>query len=143
MVAMARVYATPDQYVAYTGVSPAPADISVRLRRASVFLDSRVFRLCAYAVDDAGMPTDTLVAAAFADACCAQVEWGVDVGDLTGAAGVGWGSVEIGSAKLSRSVTATSGDEAPGRQIAPAVWDALRSPDLTPDLFLIGAVTTC
>ncbi|MET7759737.1 hypothetical protein ABZT27_34310 [Streptomyces sp. NPDC005389] len=139
---MARVYATAAQYEAFTG-SPPPADVETRLRRASAFLDSRVFRLCVYAVDEDGLPADARVAQAFADAACAQVEWGVDVGDVTGAAGVGWGSVEIGSAKLSRSVTATSGDEAPGRQIAPAVWDALRSPDLTPDLLVVGAVSTC
>ncbi|MFF5790250.1 hypothetical protein ACFY8P_35420 [Streptomyces sp. NPDC012693] len=140
---MARVYATAAQYEDYTGVTPAPADIETRLRRASAFLDARVFSLCAYAVDDAGMPSVEAVLDAFADAACAQVEWGVDVGDVTGAAAVGWGSVEIGSARLSRSVTATSGDEAPGRQIAPAVWDALRSPDMTPDLLVIGAVATC
>ncbi len=140
---MPRIYATATEFEEYTGESPAPADITVRLRRASAFLDSQVFRLCAYSVDDTGMPTDPLVLAAFADACCAQVEWGIDVGDVTGGAGVGWGSVEIGSAKLSRSVTATSGDEAPGRQVAPSVWDALRSPDLTPDLLVIGAVATC
>ena len=138
---MARVYATSAQYQAYTGDTP-PADITVRLRRASAFLDSQVFRLCGYEVDEDGMPTNALVLAAFADACCAQVEWGVDVGDVTGAAAVGWGSVEIGSAKLSRSVTATSGDEAPARQIAPAVWDALRSPDLTPDVLYVGLVVT-
>lgn len=140
---MARVYATAAQYEAYTGVSPAPADIEARLKRASAFLDSRVFRLCAYDVDDTGMPSNSLVAAAFSDACCAQVEWGVDVGDTTGAAGVGWGTMSIGSATLSRSVTATSGDEAPGRQIAPAVWDALHSPDMTPDVLVVGAVATC
>ena len=138
---MARVYATSAQYQAYTGDTP-PADITVRLRRASAFLDSQVFRLCGYEVDEDGMPTNALVLAAFADACCAQVEWGVDVGDVTGAAAVGWGSVEIGSAKLSRSVTATSGDEAPARQIAPAVWDALRSPDLTPNVLYVGLVVT-
>ena len=138
---MARVYATSAQYQAYTGDTP-PADITVRLRRASAFLDSQVFRLCGYEVDEDGMPTNALVLAAFADACCAQVEWGVDVGDVTGAAAVGWGSVEIGSAKLSRSVTATSGDEAPARQIAPAVWGALRSPDLTPNVLYVGLVVT-
>lgn len=141
---MARVYATSSQYLAYTGESAAPADIDARLRRASAFLDAQVFRLCAYDADaTTGLPTNPLVSGAFADATCAQVEWGVQVGDITGAAGVGWGSVEIGSAKLSRSVTATSGDEAPGRQIAPAVWDALRAPDLTPDVLWLGAVTTC
>lgn len=140
---MARVYATSSQYTEFTGEA-APSDIDVRLRRASQFLDSQIFRLCWYDADaTTGMPTNALVLEAFANACCAQVEWGVEVGDVTGAAGVGWGSVEIGTAKLSRSVTATTGDEAPGRQVAPAVWDALRSPDLTPDILWIGAVTTC
>lgn len=142
MVAVARVYATSAQYEAYTG-STAPADIANRLQRASAFLDAQVFRLCGYEVDNTGMPTNAVVLDAFASACCAQVEWGVELGDVTGAAAVGWGSVEIGSAKLSRSVTATSGDEAPARQIAPAVWDSLRSPDLTPSIFLLGLVVSC
>lgn len=138
---MARVYATSSQYETYTGTVPAPSDITVRLTRASQFLDAQVFRLCWYDADTAtGLPTDALVLAAFADACCAQVQWGVEVGDITGAAAVGWGTVEIGTAKLSRSVTATTGDAAPGRQIAPAVWDALRSPDLTADIFQLGMV---
>ncbi|MEV8623407.1 hypothetical protein [Streptomyces sp. NPDC051079] len=139
---MARVYATPSQYQEFTG-DPPPTDIDVRLWRASMFLDSQVFRLCRYDVDEAGLPTNTLVREAFAAATCAQVEWGVAVGDITGAAGVGWGTVKIGTAELGRSVTATTGDEAPGRQVAPAVWDALRSPDLTPDILWIGAVMTC
>ncbi|MFF9844616.1 hypothetical protein [Streptomyces sp. NPDC013740] len=139
---MARVYATSSQYQEYTGEAP-PTDIDVRLRRASALLDAQVFRLCRYDVDDTGLPTNAVVAQAFADATCAQVEWGVQVGDITGAAGVGWDTVKIGTAELGRSGTATSGDEAPGRQIAPAVWDALRSPDLTPDILWIGAVMTC
>ncbi|TXS22618.1 hypothetical protein EAO71_24260 [Streptomyces sp. ms191] len=139
---MARIYATSSQYQEYTGQTP-PTDIDVRLRRASAFLEAEVLRLCRYDVDDDGMPANALVLAAVADATCAQVEWGVDVGDVTGAAAVGWGTVTIGSATLSRSVTATTGDDAPGRQIAPAVWDALRSPDLTPDVFYLGAVGSC
>lgn len=139
---MARVYATASQYEAYTGASPAPDDIATRLRRASGFLDAQVFRYCVFAKDGTGMPTHPLLLQAFADATCAQAEWGIDVGDTTGAAGVGWGSVEIGSVKLSRSVTATSGGDAPGRQVAPAVWDALQSPDLTPDIFEMGVVTS-
>ncbi|MCX5197224.1 hypothetical protein OOK31_25555 [Streptomyces sp. NBC_00249] len=137
---MARIYATAEQYEAYT-YAPAPTDIEYRLARASEFLDSQVLRLCRYEVTDAGLPSDTVVAAAVARAVCAQVQWGVEVGDVTGAAGVGYGSVEIGSVKLSRSVTAVSGDDSPGRQIAPAVWDALRSPDLTPDRWQLGAVS--
>ena len=138
---MARIYATSSQYQEYTGQAP-PTDIDVRLRRASVFLDAHVLGLCRYDVDDTGLPTNTVVAAAFANAVCAQVEWGVDVGDITGAAAVGWGTVTIGSATLSRSVTATTGDDAPGRQIAPAVWDELRSPDLTGEVFQLGAVAS-
>ncbi|MEW1638652.1 hypothetical protein AB0469_31910 [Streptomyces sp. NPDC093801] len=137
---MARVYATAEQYETYTGAA-APPDIDARLARASRFLDSQVFRLCTYAADAAsGLPTDQVVAAAFAAAVCAQAEWGVEVGDVTGAAGAGWGSVEIGSVRLSRSVTAVSGADSPGRQVAPAVWDALRSPDLAPDRLRIGMV---
>ncbi|MFJ3097352.1 hypothetical protein [Streptomyces hydrogenans] len=139
---MARVYATASQYEAYTGISPAPADIAVRLRRASQFLDREVFRYCVYAKDGDGLPTDALVAQAFADAACAQAEWGIDVGDTTGAAGVGWGRVEVGDVRLERSLTATSGADAPGRQVAPAVWDPLQAPDLTPDRLLIGVVTS-
>ncbi|MDT9688193.1 hypothetical protein Q5762_07455 [Streptomyces sp. P9(2023)] len=139
---MARVYATSPQYETYTG-DTAPADITIRLRRASQFLDAAVFRLCWYEVDDTGMPTNELVLAAFADACCAQVQWGIEVGDVTGAAAVGWSEVEIGTAKLRRSDTVSTGDQAPGRQIAPAVWDALRSPDLTRDLFVLGLVVSC
>jgi hypothetical protein len=137
---MARIYATLEQYEAYT-YSTAPTDIEYRLARASEFLETRVFRLCWYDVDDTGLPSNVLVAAAFSRAVCAQVQWGVEVGDVTGSAGVGYGSVEIGSVKLSRSVTSVSGDDAPGRQIAPAVWDALRGPDLTPDILLVGGVS--
>lgn len=138
---MARVYATGAEYAAYTGQA-APADITARLTRASRFLDSQVFRLCWYEADEAGLPTNTLVKEAFRDATCAQAQWGVDVGDTTGADGVGWGTVEIGSVKLGRSPSAVSGNDAPGRQVAPEVWDALRSPDLTPDVLQLGAVVT-
>lgn len=139
---MARVYATSADYQTYTGQTP-PADINTRLARASRFLDSQVFRLCWYEVDEDGLPANAAVAEAFRDATCAQAEWGVDVGDTTGAAAVGWGSVEIGSVKLGRSVTTVTGDDAPGRQIAPAVWDALRSPDLTREVFALGLVVQC
>lgn len=139
---MARIYATSTQYETYTG-QPAPTGIAKMLADASRLLDSKVFRLCWYDADAVtGMPTNTLVLAAFADATCAQAEWGDEVGDTTGSAGVGWGTVKLGSAQLSRSVTAVSGADAPGRQIADKVWDSLRSPDLTPDIFVMGAVSS-
>jgi hypothetical protein len=139
---VARIYAASEQYETYTG-GAAPVDIAARLAQASRFLDSRVFRLCWYEVEETGLPSNPAVAEAFANATCAQVQWGVDVGDTTGAAGAGWGSVEIGSVRLARSVTSVSGDDAPGRQVAPEVWDSLRSPDLTPDVFRLGAVAQC
>lgn len=140
---MARIYATSTQYETYTGTAPAPAGISKMLADASRMLDSQVFRLCWFEADAVtGMPTNALVLQAFADATCAQAEWGDEVGDTTGAAGVGWGTVKLGSAQLSRSVTAVSGADAPGRQIADKVWDSLRSPDLTPDIFQLGAVSS-
>ncbi|WP_327169563.1 hypothetical protein [Streptomyces subrutilus] len=138
---MTRVYASAEQYEAYT-YAAAPDDIEYRLDRASEFLDAQVLRLCAYAVDGTGLPTDAAVAAAFSRAVCAQAQWGVEVGDVVGAAGVGYGSVSIGSVNLGRSVTSVSGDDSAARQVAPAVWDALRSPDLTPDRFRLGAVNS-
>ncbi|MCB5167999.1 hypothetical protein LG634_24625 [Streptomyces bambusae] len=138
-----RVYATAEQYEAYT-YGTAPADIDGRLARASKFLDANVFRYCWYRADDAtGLPTDAVVAAAFTRAVCAQAEWGVETGDVTGAGLAGWGSVRIGDVQLGRSVTSVSGADSPGRQVAPAVGDALRSPDLTPDKFVMGVVASC
>lgn len=134
---MARVYAV----AADLGSSP-PADAEQLLAKASRFLDSKVLRLCCYEVDTDGYPTNAKVVEAVKDAVVAQVGWWVELGDSTGAAGVGWGSVEIGSVKLARSVTAVTADDAPARQIAPEAWDALRSPDLTADIFTLGEVTS-
>lgn len=139
-----RVYATVAEYEAYPGgTSPAPAGTDIRLVQASRMLDRQVLRYCAYDVDSAGMPTHPLVIEALRDAVCAQVAWWGQVGDPSGADAVGWGSVSIGSVSLGRSVTAVSGDDSPARQLAPAVWDALTSPDLTAAIFRMGAVTSC
>ncbi|MET8765472.1 hypothetical protein [Streptomyces sp. NPDC004658] len=138
-----HVYATVTQYEEYTGTSPAPADTAARLGTASRMLERLVLRYCQYDVDQAGMPTHPLVVAAVRDAVCAQVGWWDQVGDPSGADAVGWGSVAIGSVQLGRSVTAVSGGDAPARQLAPEAWDALLSPELTPDIFRMGAVTSC
>jgi hypothetical protein len=132
-----RVYATPDQLAAYTG-QPAPEDAAQLLAGASRMLDASVLRLAVYATGSDGLPTDPVVAAVLAEAVCAQVAWWGQVGDSTGAAGVGWGSVSIGSVSLGRSVTSVSGDDSAARQLAPQARDALRDPDLTPDRFRIG-----
>jgi len=138
-----RRYATVAEYEAYTGAT-APATTAARLMQASRMLERLVLRFCRYDADAAsGMPTHSLVLAACRDAVCAQVAWWEQVGDPSGADAVGWGSVSIGSVSLGRSVTAVSGEDAPARQLAPAAWDALLDPSLTPDIFLMGAVTTC
>lgn len=136
-----RIYATSAEYQDYTGQTP-PSDIDKLLRDASRMLVAEVFRLCWYEVDEDGYPANTLVAEAFRDAVCAQVEWWDEIGDSTGAAAVSWGTVKLGSAQLSRSVTATSGAASAAREVAPKAWDALRSDDLTPDVFVLGMVTS-
>ncbi|WP_416975659.1 hypothetical protein [Streptomyces sp. 4F14] len=142
--AAGRVYATVPEYEAYPGgTTPAPAGTAARLAQASRMLDRQALRGALFDHDETGMPTHPLVLAAFRDAVCAQVAWWAQVGDPSGADGVGWGSVSIGSVSLGRSVTAVSGDDAPARQIAPAAWDALLSPDLTACIFRMGAVFSC
>jgi hypothetical protein len=138
---VARIYATSDDYGTFTGQTP-PADIDALLARATRLLEARVFRLCWYRVDEAGLPSETVVSEAFRDSVCAQVQWWDEVGDSIGAAGAGWSSVSIGSASMSRSSGAPAGEDSPARQIAPQVWDILRSPDLTPDVLGLGTVVT-
>jgi hypothetical protein len=138
-----RSYATADQLAAYLHTA-APANAAQLLEEATVLLDSRVLRLCWYEVDDAGLPTNSVVATAFARAVCAQARWWDELGgSSSGADAAGWGSVKIGSVQLGRSVTSVSGADSPAQQIAPAVWDELRNPLLTPDIFVLGMVVQC
>ncbi len=138
---MARIYATSTDYQTYTGQTP-PTGIDVLLADASRFLEARVFRLCWYETDAVtGMPTNTLVIGAFRDAACAQAQWWDELGDSTGAGGAGWGSVSLGSAQMSRSVTNVSGEASPAREIAPKAVDALSGMDLTVDIFALGQVS--
>lgn len=138
---MARIYANSADYQTYTGQTP-PSDIDQQLADASRMLEAQVIRLCWYEVDEDGYPSNTLVREAFRDAVCAQAEWFDELGDSTGASGVGWGTVKLGSAQMSRSVTATSGASSAAREIAPKAMDALQGMDLTPDIFRLGMVAS-
>ena len=138
---MARIYATAADYQAYTGQAP-PADISTLLARASRMLEATVFRLCWFEVDAEGLPSNTIVRKAFADAVCAQAAWWDELGDSTGAGTAGWGTVKLGSASMSRPEGQTSGAASAAREIAPDVGDVLGASDLTPDIFRLGAVTS-
>ncbi|MEV6105702.1 hypothetical protein AB0M28_13440 [Streptomyces sp. NPDC051940] len=136
---MPRLYATP----ADLGPSP-PENAEELCEAASDFLDAEIFRTSLFDADEDGYPSNTIVREAFRRATVAQARWYVKAagGDPDGASGVGWGTIEIGSAKLSRSVTDVSGSASPAREIAPRVWDVLRSPDLTRDIFVLGVVVS-
>jgi hypothetical protein len=137
---MARIYATVTDLIAFTG-DPAPDNAAMLLADAHRFLDANVFSSCLYDVDaTTGMPTNTVVLAALRDAVCAQVQWWDELGDSIGAAGAGWGSVQIGRMQLARSVTNVSGAASPAREVAPKVGDVLGSSDLTPEIFRLGLV---
>ncbi len=136
---MARTYATSADYQEYTGQAP-PADIETLLAKASRMLEASVFRLCWYEVDADGLPSNPLVREAFANAVCAQVGWWEELGDSSGAAVAGWGSIKLGSASMSRPEGQTSGAASAAREIAPEVGDILGSSDLTPDIFRLGLV---
>ncbi|MER5482919.1 hypothetical protein ABT024_06845 [Streptomyces sp. NPDC002812] len=135
---MARIYASGEQFEEFTGEA-APADIEARLVRASTFLERRIFRYCLYAADaTTGMPTNAVVLDAFARAAVAQVRWWAETGDELNAASR-FGSVSIGSVSLSGRNTASS---AGGREVADEALEALQSPDLTRDVFTLGAVSS-
>jgi hypothetical protein len=87
---MADAYATTGELEAYLGSSrAAPTDAGRLLVRASEVIDALVTRPFAIAVDT-GLPTDPDQAAALRDACCAMVEFWMEVGeenDIDGLAG--------------------------------------------------------
>jgi hypothetical protein len=139
---VARNYATSADYQTYTGQTP-PADITAWLARASRFMENRVFRLCWYEVDADGYPSNTVVKQAFADAVCAQVQWWDETGDELGTAGR-WSSVKLGSLALSGTGSSPGNSGAVGgREVAETALEALRSPDLTQDIFVLGLVVQC
>jgi hypothetical protein len=93
-----RVYATTTQLAEYLGAAP-PLDGARLLLEASRLLDRDFLKAAVYDVDSTGLPTDTEVAAAFAEAVCAQVEFWGEVGAETDISGPLQG-VTIGSVNL-------------------------------------------
>lgn len=93
-----RVYATTTQLANYLQAAP-PLDAARLLLEASRLLDRDFLIPAVYDVDDNGLPTDTEVAAAFAEAVCAQVEFWQEVGPETDISGPLQG-VAIGSVNL-------------------------------------------
>lgn len=117
-----RTYATTTQLANYLGAAP-PLNAARLLREASKILDSDFLRAAVYDVDDAGLPTDAEVAAAFADAVCAQVQFWGEAGEETDISGPLQGVV-IGSVQLQYG----AGDNRSGPSYyAPKLLRALQS----------------
>lgn len=87
-------YATSAEYLTWTGLSSAPADIDRLLLRASELLDVTV--LVSYGIDTNGLPTDTDIAAAMRDACCSQVEFWQEVGESNSIDGLAGAQISVG-----------------------------------------------
>lgn len=122
-----RVYATPTDYVAWTGQEP-PGGIRRLLLRASRMVD-KMLRTAIYPVDVDGLPTDLRHAAAIRDATSAQAEWFAETGDTTGVLSR-YQSVGIGSVSLTRGSTSSGPSTGEDQLYAPAALDALRSAGL-------------
>lgn len=97
-----RSYATTAQLAEHLDEAPPPGSMRA-LVRATRKVDE-LLRTAIYHVDDAGMPTDALVAEALAEATCAQVEWWDEIGDERGTGAVGaLAGAQIGTVKLPAS----------------------------------------
>lgn len=116
-----RSYATTAQLAEHLQAAPPPGAARL-LRRATVEID-HMLRTAIYDVDDAGLPTDTAVAKALADAVCEQVEWWGELGDASGSGAVAaLAGSQIGTVKLGSGASAGGASLA----IAPGAHRALR-----------------
>jgi hypothetical protein len=112
-------YATEAQLAEWLPSGTAVPDAARLLKRASELLHGAT-RFALYDADpDTSMPTEAAVVSAFSDACCAQVEFWLDVGEEHDIEGLS-GGVAIGSLRL---------DKLPPR-LAPRAVDALRDAGL-------------
>ncbi|QJT04355.1 hypothetical protein G9272_32070 [Streptomyces asoensis] len=99
IVGTGRVYATTTQLAEYLHAAP-PLNAPKLLTDASRALDDAL-GAAVYDTDTlTQLPTNAEVAAAFAEAVCAIVEWWGETGDPVGADG-GWDSVSAGPVSLS------------------------------------------
>ena len=131
------MYATTTQLA--NALHEAPPLNSVQLLTdASRALDDAL-KTAVYDTDDDGMPTNADVAAAFAEAVCAIVEWWGETGDPVGADG-GWDSVSAGPVSLSRGSGSTAAAPISGGALPPRAAAALGRLDRC--VFRLGVVCT-
>lgn len=123
VTATARVYATTTQLAEYLGAA-VPLDAVRLLRDASRALDDAL-KTARYCVDDDNLPEEPAVAAAFAEAVCAIVQWWDETGDAVGADS-GWDSVSAGPVSLSGRSSSGAGVPIAGGTLPPRALAALQ-----------------
>jgi hypothetical protein len=128
---MADPYATEAQLAEWLPSGTSVTDAARLLRRASEVLDS--FAVASWTiVEETGLPSETTIATPLAEACCAQVEFWLEVGeehDLTGLAGSG---VAVGNLRVDHlppelapraaRILANAGLLSPGLRPAVSSW---------------------
>lgn len=125
-----RSYATLTDLAAWLSAEPPPGSAR-RLVRATTKIDQLLVGMI-YPVDDNGYPTDTDHVAALRDAVCAQVEWWVEIGDISGSGVSSWWK-PVSTKASAAPKTANIDKESPARQqYAPLVVDLLREAGLLP-----------
>lgn len=132
-----RVYATTTQLANQLHAAP-PLDSPKLLADASKALDDALLT-AVYDVDSDGMPTNTEVIDAFAEAVCAIVEWWGETGDPVGADG-GWDSVSAGPVALSRGSGTSAAEPIAAGSLPPRAAAALRR--LPCQVFHLGVVVS-
>lgn len=123
-----RTYATTTDLADWLQAAP-PLDAARRLIRATSYLDANPLKTAVYDVDDDGLPTDAVVAAALRDATCAQADWWTQHGDDGTGAGADYTSVTAGSISLTRAAGGAGAPRDP-RQ-SPEAFDILSAAGLT------------
>lgn len=95
-----EAYATEEDLAEWLPSGTDVSDGPRLLKRASQLLDATV--TTPFCIDSTtGLPTDTTYAEAMRDACCAQIEFWLDVGEEHDIEGL-TGGVAIGSLRLDR-----------------------------------------
>ena len=107
------VYADGDDLAAWMGLDDPPDGATPKLRSAAIAVRKATL-LAVYAVDTAGLPTNTDVLDAFRDATCAQAAALITAGiDTLGGPAAATGPVtaqSIGTASITYATAATTAD---------------------------------